>query len=111
MEMCQVLAVSVWSSVLEEFNRTENIGTVHRQETITADCFLSCCLTDPHKKPELVAPAQNVPVINNEGTWSVVDGTSAATVYVTGAIALLLQRTRADENNLLNEFRTNQRLD
>ena len=53
---------------------------------------------DPHKKPELVAPAQNVPVINNEGTWSVVDGTSAATVYVTGAIALLLQ-----ENPVLME--------
>ena len=30
-------------------------------------------------------------VINKEGTWSLSDGTSAATVYVTGAIALLLQ--------------------
>ena len=47
---------------------------------------------DPHKKPELVAPAQSVPVINSEGTWSIVDGTSAATVYVTGAIALLLEQ-------------------
>ena len=46
---------------------------------------------DPHKKPEVLAPAQGVPVINNEGTWSIVDGTSAATVYVTGAIALLLE--------------------
>ena len=46
---------------------------------------------DPHKKPEVVAPAENVPVINNDGTWSIVDGTSAATVYVTGAIALLLE--------------------
>lgn len=46
---------------------------------------------DPHKKPELVAPAHRVPVINNQGTWSLVDGTSAATVFVTGAIALLLQ--------------------
>ena len=26
-----------------------------------------------------------------DGTWSIVDGTSAATVYVTGAIALLLE--------------------
>lgn len=47
--------------------------------------------SDPHKKPELVAPAQKVAVVNYEGTWSMVDGTSAATVYVTGALALLLQ--------------------
>ncbi|MFB1005705.1 MAG: S8 family serine peptidase [Candidatus Poseidoniaceae archaeon] len=47
--------------------------------------------SDPHKKPEIVAPAQSVAVINKEGTWSLSDGTSAATVYVTGAIALLLQ--------------------
>ena len=46
---------------------------------------------DPHKKPEVVAPAEGVPVINNDGTWSIVDGTSAATVFVTGAIALLLE--------------------
>ena len=46
---------------------------------------------DPHKKPEIVAPAQGVPVINNQGTWSIVDGTSAATVFVTGAVALLLE--------------------
>tara|TARA_B110000305_G_scaffold185237_1_gene206125 strand:- start:6257 stop:7426 length:1170 start_codon:yes stop_codon:yes gene_type:complete len=48
--------------------------------------------SDPHKKPELVAPAEKVAVINYEGSWSLVDGTSAATVYVTGAIALLLQQ-------------------
>lgn len=47
--------------------------------------------SDPHKKPELVAPAQGVAVVNYGGTWSMVDGTSAATVYVTGALALLLQ--------------------
>lgn len=47
--------------------------------------------SDPNQKPELVAPAQKVPVINYQGSWSLVDGTSAATVYVTGAIALLLQ--------------------
>tara|TARA_B110001452_G_scaffold228856_1_gene204487 strand:- start:1066 stop:2232 length:1167 start_codon:yes stop_codon:yes gene_type:complete len=48
--------------------------------------------SDPNKKPELVAPGEKVPVINYEGSWSLVDGTSAATVYVTGAIALLLQQ-------------------
>jgi serine protease AprX len=47
--------------------------------------------SDPNKKPELVAPAQSVAVINSQGSWSLVDGTSAATVFVTGAIALLLE--------------------
>ena len=47
---------------------------------------------EPHQKPEIVAPAESVPVINNQGTWQLVDGTSAATVYVTGAIALLLEQ-------------------
>jgi serine protease AprX len=46
---------------------------------------------DPDKKPELVAPAKDVPVLNTQGTWSSSSGTSAATVYVTGAIALLIE--------------------
>ena len=46
---------------------------------------------DPDKKPELVAPAVEVPVLNTQGTWSSSSGTSAATVYVTGALALLLE--------------------
>lgn len=46
---------------------------------------------DPDKKPELVAPAKEVPVLNTQGTWSSSSGTSAATVYVSGAIALLLE--------------------
>lgn len=48
---------------------------------------------DPNKKPELVAPGQSVPVINNQKSWSIVDGTSASTVFVTGAIALLLENS------------------
>ncbi|MDP6223570.1 MAG: S8 family serine peptidase [Candidatus Poseidoniaceae archaeon] len=46
---------------------------------------------DPDKKPEIVAPAKEVPVLNTEGTWSSASGTSAATVFVTGALALLLE--------------------
>lgn len=46
---------------------------------------------DPDKKPELVAPAKDVPVLNTQGTWSSSSGTSAATVFVTGAIAILLE--------------------
>ncbi|HIG04064.1 MAG TPA: hypothetical protein EYQ53_06785 [Candidatus Poseidoniales archaeon] len=46
---------------------------------------------DPDKKPELVAPAERVPIVMIGGGWGVADGTSAATVYVSGAIALLLE--------------------
>lgn len=46
---------------------------------------------DPDKKPELVAPASAVPVLLNDGSWGLADGTSAATVYVTGALSLLLE--------------------
>ena len=46
---------------------------------------------DPDRKPEVVAPAEAVPVLLNDGSWGLADGTSAATVYVTGAIALLLE--------------------
>lgn len=55
---------------------------------------------DPNQKPEIVAPAQAVPVLTKDGGWGLADGTSAATVYVTGALALLLQENptlRADE--------------
>lgn len=46
---------------------------------------------DPDKKPEVVAPAEGVPVLTTDGAWGLADGTSAATVYVTGALALLVQ--------------------
>ena len=55
---------------------------------------------DPNQKPEIVAPAQAVPVLTKDGGWGLADGTSAATVYVTGALALLLQQNpelRANE--------------
>ncbi len=48
--------------------------------------------SDPNKKPELVAPGQGVPVLTTDGAWGLADGTSASTVYVTGALALLLER-------------------
>ena len=47
--------------------------------------------SDPDKKPELVAPAERVPVLIKGGGWGYADGTSAATVYVTGAISHLLE--------------------
>ncbi|MBT4066071.1 MAG: S8 family serine peptidase [Euryarchaeota archaeon] len=43
----------------------------------------------PDEKPEVVAPGHNVPVIIPGDSWGLSSGTSAATVYVTGAVALL----------------------
>jgi len=57
---------------------------------------------DPDKKPEIVAPAEGVPVLLENGGWGIADGTSAATVYVAGALCLLLQERpnlKADESS------------
>ena len=57
---------------------------------------------DPNKKPEIVAPAEGVPVLLNDGGWGIADGTSAATVYVTGALCLLLEEKpdlKADQSD------------
>ena len=45
----------------------------------------------PNEKPELVAPGHKVPVIMQGDSWGLSSGTSAATVYVTGAIALMFE--------------------
>ena len=45
----------------------------------------------PNEKPEVVAPAENVAVISPGGGWATSSGTSAATVFVTGAIAILFE--------------------
>lgn len=55
---------------------------------------------DPDKKPELVGPADGVPVIITSGSgaggtseafYGIASGTSAATVYASSAIAILLE--------------------
>ena len=47
---------------------------------------------DPNKKPEIVAPAERVPVLSIvDSGYAFASGTSAATVYVTAAISLLLE--------------------
>ena len=47
---------------------------------------------DPDKKPELMAPGSGVAVVSAEtNSWSLVNGTSAATVFVTAALAHLLE--------------------
>jgi len=45
----------------------------------------------PDEKPEVVAPAHKVPVIMLDNEWGRSSGTSAATVYVTGAVALMFE--------------------
>ena len=48
---------------------------------------------DPDKKPELIAPASEVPVLlTNSGSWyGFSSGTSAATAWVSGILALVIQ--------------------
>ncbi len=51
---------------------------------------------NPDKKPEMVAPGHEVPVlmasgVGNSGWWGWSSGTSAATAWVSGSLALLLQ--------------------
>jgi len=55
---------------------------------------------DPDRKPELVAPGEDVPVLLTEGggfdtAWGHASGTSASTAWVAGALGLLLEQ-RAD---------------
>ena len=52
--------------------------------------------SNPNKKPEIVAPGHEVPVlmasgVGNSGWWGWSSGTSAATAWVSGSLALLLQ--------------------
>jgi serine protease AprX len=52
---------------------------------------------DPDKKPEIVAPGHEVPVlmaseVGNSGWWGWSSGTSASTAWVSGSLALLLQK-------------------
>ena len=52
--------------------------------------------SDPDKKPEIVAPGHEVPVlmasgVSNSQWWGWSSGTSAATAWVSGSLALLLQ--------------------
>ena len=82
--MIRLCGVTQSGTHWEESSVGDNNGIICSLSILTPRSYL-------HKKPELVAPAESVAVINKEGTWSLSDGTSAATVYVTGAIALLLQ--------------------
>ncbi|MDC0055528.1 S8 family serine peptidase [Deltaproteobacteria bacterium] len=46
---------------------------------------------DPDKKPELVAPGMDIPVILPDNRYGYSSGTSASTAFVSGALSLLLE--------------------
>lgn len=74
----------VWSGS----SRGDNNGRVWPNPILPRD--------DPDKKPEIVAPGQEVPVLvagesSGNSWWGWSSGTSASTAWVSGALALLLE--------------------
>ncbi len=53
----------------------------------------------PDEKPEIVAPGADVPVIISGGGWGLASGTSASTVYVTAAFAILFEADSSLKGN------------
>ena len=81
------------------------VGAVHRNRTLWSESSAGATtLADgstrstPDQKPEVVAPGVMIhsTFVSEElgATWSRSDGTSDATVFVTGALALILERHR-----------------
>ena len=66
---------------------------------------------DPDRKPELIAPASEVPILlSNAGSWyGYSSGTSAATAWVSGVIALAIQNephlARSGDRNYIEEVK------
>ena len=66
---------------------------------------------DPDRKPELIAPASEVPILlSNAGSWyGYSSGTSAATAWVSGVIALAIQNepdlARSGDRNNIEELK------
>ena len=56
---------------------------------------------DPDKKPEIIAPGLEVPVLmtNSDSWWGWSSGTSASTAWVSGGLALFLQENSDFQRN------------
>ena len=67
---------------------------------------------DPDKKPEVIAPASEVPVLlTNSGSWyGYSSGTSAATAWVSGILALVIQNepdlARSGDRSAIEDIKT-----
>ena len=67
---------------------------------------------DPDKKPEVIAPASEVPVLlTNSGSWyGYSSGTSAATAWVSGILALVIQNepdlARTGDRSAIEDIKT-----
>lgn len=78
---------------LASIDHVITVGAITKTETIAA--FSSKGhqypqMTDPHKKPEIVAPGENILSTRTAGAYGQQSGTGQAAAYVSGILALLL---------------------
>ena len=70
-----------------------SVGAISKTETITpfsSKGHQNPQMTDPHKKPEIVAPGENILSTRTAGAYGQLSGTGQAAAYITGILALLL---------------------
>ena len=59
---------------------------------------------DPNMKPEVLGPGNEVPILMLDNSYGYASGTSSATAYVSGVLALMLEAnpnlTQGDESTI-----------